>query len=328
MDRRDSSPPLVAQITPLEAKLMTTHIMVLGEALMDCISQPDGSLRPLIGGSPYNLARAASLQGASVTYLNPISGDVFGSQLKQQLVHDGVGLGDLSSPLPTSLAVVNVRNGQPSYGFYREGIADRDYTPAQIFDALAARTPGILHTGSLLLIPPESDKILTVLQGAKSMGWTLSVDVNMRPSVAPDLPRYVAAVKAVAALADWLKASDEDLETLGYAACTRARAPEMAAHFMRQGASRVALTFGGEGAYLAVGDQAAQANVPAITLADTVGAGDTFWGNCLALWADLSEQQARDGVTDTLTHAMLAAAINCTRHGCNPPTRGEVLAQQ
>ena len=31
---------------------------------------------------------------------------------------------------------------------------------------------------------------------------------------------YIAAVKAVAALADWIKASDEDLELLGFANLT------------------------------------------------------------------------------------------------------------
>ena len=40
-------------------------IRVLGEALMDCVAQPDGSLRPFMGGSPFNLARAAALRGAS-----------------------------------------------------------------------------------------------------------------------------------------------------------------------------------------------------------------------------------------------------------------------
>ena len=41
---------------------MSASIWVLGEALMDCIAQPDGSLRPLMGGSPYNMARAAGLR--------------------------------------------------------------------------------------------------------------------------------------------------------------------------------------------------------------------------------------------------------------------------
>lgn len=302
------------------------QVMCLGEALMDCISQADGSLRPLKGGSPYNAARAASLQGACVGFLNPFSSDVFGTQLKQQLLADGVQLLGTDSRRPTSLAVVNLRDGQPSYGFYREGIADRDYTPAQIFGALSAHRPGVLHTGSLLLIPPESDPVITVLQGAKAMGWTISVDVNMRPSVAPDLPAYVAAVHQIMGLADWLKASDEDLETLGFAHCTRADAATTAAQLHAMGPSRVALTYGAHGAHLSVGGASAEADVPRVTLVDTVGAGDTFWGNTLALWARSDDASARMSVATTLRHAMHAAAINCTRQGCQPPTREEVLA--
>ena len=107
-------------------------IRVLGEALMDCVAQPDGSLRPLMGGSPFNLARAAALRGASVAYLNPLSTDLFGQQMQAQLTQDGVQLPGGHSPRPTSLAVVQIHDGQPSYGFYREGIADRDYTAAQV----------------------------------------------------------------------------------------------------------------------------------------------------------------------------------------------------
>jgi fructokinase len=107
---------------------MSTPIFVLGEALMDCIAQPDGRLLPLMGGSPFNMARAAALRGASVAYLNPLSTDLFGQGMAQLLLRDGVALRGGHSRLPTSLAVVQVTDGQPSYGFYREGIADRDYT--------------------------------------------------------------------------------------------------------------------------------------------------------------------------------------------------------
>ena len=56
---------------------MSPAIWVLGEALMDCVAQPDGTLRPFMGGSPFNLARAAALRGATVGYLNPLSTDRF-----------------------------------------------------------------------------------------------------------------------------------------------------------------------------------------------------------------------------------------------------------
>ena len=69
---------------------MTTPIFVLGEALMDCIAQPDGQLRPLMGGSPFNLARAAALRGARVAYINPLSSDLFGQGMARQLHQDGL----------------------------------------------------------------------------------------------------------------------------------------------------------------------------------------------------------------------------------------------
>ena len=196
---------------------MTASIVILGEALMDCITQDDGSLLPLMGGSPFNLARAAALQGGRVGYLSPFSSDSFGQQLKALCLADGVQALSPDSRHPTSLAVVTLRHGQPSYGFYREGIADRDYQPAAVLERLRALPPGVLHTGSLMLVPPENEKIMAVIAGARQLGWTISIDVNLRPRVAQDLGAYCAAVMQAVELADWVKASDEDLHILGFA---------------------------------------------------------------------------------------------------------------
>jgi fructokinase len=303
---------------------MNQSIWVLGEALMDCVAQPDGSLKPFMGGSPFNLARAAALRGADVSFVNPLSTDNFGDQMRTQLATDGVKTALPASRLPTSLAVVQIKNGQPSYGFYREGIADRDYSVDQILSTLESATPGVLHTGSLLLVPPEHEKVFAVLKAAKKMGWTISVDVNLRPKLAANLAQYVAAVKSIAPLADWLKASDEDLELLGFAAPKRSQGHEIAKHFTCQGTSRVALTFGADGAWLQVDGKSAEQDVPKVTVVDTVGAGDTFWGNCLGDWV-LQPENAAARVQTTLTQAMKAAAINCTRAGCQPPKYFELL---
>jgi fructokinase len=308
---------------------MTTPILVLGEALMDCIAQPDGQLRPLMGGSPFNLARAASLRGAAVAYLNPLSTDLFGQGMAGLLQRDGVQLKGGTSRLPTSLAVVQLTQGQPSYGFYREGIADRDYTVDGIVDLLRQQPPGILHTGSLLLIPPEHHKVVGILQAARALGWTVSVDINLRPKVAPDLSAYVQALHEVIALTDWLKASDEDLQTMGFANVTLGESGrlvrELRAGVSPGALSRVALTFGGEGASLDIEGQQHSLPVPPVSVVDTVGAGDTFWGNALADWA-VQPEGAAARLASTLALAMKAAAINCTRQGCQPPTREETEA--
>ncbi len=320
---------------------MTSKIWVLGEALMDCVAQADGSLRPLMGGSPFNLARAAALRlgstpadlpdasGVQVGFITPLSTDFFGDQMRGRLAADGVTALSAPSRLPTSLAVVQIHNGQPSYGFYREGIADRSYSVDDVLQRLKSAPADaglrVLHTGSLLLVPPEHEKVMAILKGAKALGWTISVDVNLRPKLASDLAAYVAAVWQVAALADWLKASDEDLVTLGFKAPALANCAQTASKFIANGCSRVALTFGGDGAWLQVDGAVASQAVPRVEVVDTVGAGDTFWGNCLADWTQ-APQDAAGRVANTLGLAMRAAAINCTRAGCQPPGRAELQA--
>ena len=300
-----------------------TPVWVLGEALMDCMAQPDGSLVPHLGGSPYNLACATALQGASVGFIAPLSTDAFGQALLDHLQANHARSLLPRSALPTSLAVVQVHAGQPSYGFYREGVADRDYQVADVVALLEASPPGVLHTGSLMAMPPEHHKVLQIVAAAKRLGWTISVDVNLRPRVAHDVPAYLQAVREVAALADWLKASDEDLELLGFAEVSLANASSLAAHWTAQGCSRVALTFGAQGAYLQVGDAHAQGAAPVVDVKDTVGAGDTFWGSCLADWVRHdtlnNNSLAMQRVPQTLQRALVAAAINCSRVGCQPP---------
>ncbi len=304
---------------------MSTPILILGEALMDCITQPDGSLLPLMGGSPFNLARATALQGGQVGYLSPFSSDSFGQQLKARSIADEVEPMSPDSTRPTSLAVVTVRAGQPSYGFYREGIADRDYQPEALLALMAKMQPGVLHTGSLMLVPPENAKVMQVIEGARALGWTISIDVNLRPRVADDLAAYCAAVMQAVELADWVKASDEDLEILGFGHASLATADELRQRFARGANRRIAFTFGAAGAYLWIDGQSSMAAAPQIELVDTVGAGDTFWGSCLADWGTQREG-AGERAAATLQRAMQAAAINCSRKGCQPP-RLEELTQ-
>lgn len=306
---------------------MSTPILILGEALMDCITQADGSLLPLMGGSPFNLARATALQGGQVGYLSPFSSDSFGQQLKARSIADEVEPMSPDSTRPTSLAVVTVRAGQPSYGFYREGIADRDYQPEALLALMARMEPGVLHTGSLMLVPPENAKVMQVIEGARALGWTISIDVNLRPRVADDLAAYCAAVMQAVELADWVKASDEDLEILGFGDASLATADELRQRFARGANRRIAFTFGAAGAYLWIDGQSTMAAAPQIELVDTVGAGDTFWGSCLADWGT-QPQGAAERAAVTLQRAMQAAAINCSRKGCQPPRLAELTQDE
>lgn len=71
--------------------------------------------------------------------------------------------------------------------------------------------------------------------------------------------------------------------------------------------------------------------VPAVTVADTIGAGDAFGGGFLAWWtarglgrADLDRP---DLVRSALQAAANVAALTCERPGADPPTLAEVQAR-
>jgi fructokinase len=310
---------------------MQTPIVIFGEVLMDCIVQPNHSFIPYEGGSPYNVARAIALQGGAVTFANPISTDELGARLKNTLLADGVSLGMAQNNLPTSLAMVSFVDGQPSYQFYREGVADRSFTAEQALTYLAGfAKPGILHTGSLALVPPEAEKTLVIIEAAKQLGWTISMDINLRPRLARDMTEYRQTLLTAIRHADWLKASDEDLQTLLIDGVTMggivaadvsfANASRIAAAIATLGCNCIALTFGGDGALLQVGKRCVQAPAPKVNVIDTVGCGDTFWGTCVLAWA-----QGEVNVETTLQRALKAAAINATRAGCKPSTAAELL---
>ena len=65
------------------SNVLRPGVLVAGEALVDLVISPDGSVEAALGGAPYNTARAASRLGASVAFLGALSVDRFGSLLAQ-----------------------------------------------------------------------------------------------------------------------------------------------------------------------------------------------------------------------------------------------------
>ncbi len=306
-------------------------IAVIGENVIDIFSEADGRFVAKTGGSPLNLAIACALQQVPVSYLSPLSSDAFGDAFRQLLQSRGVSAGfPRPSAAPSSLAFVRIdAEGQPSYSLYRQGIADRDYSTEQLIAALPADCR-ILHTGSLALEPQDAVKLIPVLQAAKQRGIRLSVDINVRLQFVSDVAAYRAVIERVLTLADYIKASDEDLGAL-YPALDlqsavskiRALAPE----------ALLALTCGAEGASLYLGSQViSQAVIKPEVFIDTVGAGDTFFANLLVQLLQLHPaNQPLTGIElascqTVLQRACLAASLNIAKAGCQPPDKATLDA--
>ncbi|MDB5929551.1 MAG: PfkB domain protein [Polaromonas sp.] len=314
------------------------EIATAGEALIDLIGRPDGLFDPCLGGSVFNFTRAMARQGIGTLYLNPLSADRFGRQLAQMLVADGV---TLARPEPvqqtTSLAVVALsESGQPDYAFYRQGVADRAVTAAELLYACeAAPTLRMVCSGCLALAPDDAAIYLPWLAACRNAGKTVVVDANLRPSVMPDMPAYRRNVLAALALADVVKASDEDL---GHLDIPGATALDKAKKLLSDtGAQLMALTLGADGACLLTRSGQlwhARELVP-VEVVDTVGAGDCFLAGLLTA---LLQEQAQNpalrleqpddaAARRILLHALASASLCVMRRGCVPPSGAEVLAR-
>lgn len=319
-------------------------VSTAGEALIDMVRQSDGRYLPCLGGAVYNLTRALARQGTPTLYQNPFSSDAMGRLLAQGVIQDGVHLAQ-PEPVPevSALAMVGVdEHGHPDYAFYREGVADRAVT-ADGMNAACADWPdlGMVCTGCLALAPQDADKYLPWLQAQKAAGRWVVVDANMRPSVMPDLAPYRANVHRALALADLIKASDEDLQVLqvpGADALDQAR--RLLAGVP---AGMMALTLGAKGAVLLRKTPAGIVSLHGqerveVPVVDTVGAGDCFLAGLLTRLIRMAQERgctpaamaqalhpAQQG--QLLAHALATASLNVMRAGCQPPTWEEVQAR-
>ncbi len=322
-------------------------ITCYGEALIDLIVSPysHNSMRTdsqaCLGGSVFNFCIASARQGLPTAYLNPLSNDSFGQQYRLLLLGEGVQLASPSpSALPTSIAVVQLNSeGKASYAFHREAVADCDMTSEQAIAALPFDTQ-VLHTGCLMLVPGDWPKTRALLQAALVRGAVVTVDANLRTVVCPDIVPYRASVLAACAMAHVVKVSDDDLVDLGLDAQLVAADPVAAARGLLLHKSAhaltqlVALTMGAAGAWLVTCEgQMFQPSAQGLKVADTVGAGDSFFA---ALLASLQRQGVLSAkalasvpakvMQAALAHAVAAAGINVTRVGCNPATWDETVA--
>lgn len=313
-------------------------VATAGEALMDMIQEADGRLRPCDGGAVYNLTRALGLQGVGTLYLNPLSQDRFGRGLAHAIAQARVQLANPEpAHEPTSLAVVSLDEaGKASYSFYREGVADRRVDAATMTAQCAAQPAlKVVVTGCLALVADDSHKYLPWLQAQRAAGRLVVVDANLRPAIVPDMAAYQASVMAALGEADIVKVSDDDLTILGFANPD----PLVAARELlaKTPARWLALTLGAKGAVILGRDGGAwqAAESQPVTVADTVGAGDSFLAGLLVALLDRPAMRAATtaaelaldatDMEDLLANAIACASLCVMETGCVPPTREQVL---
>ena len=306
-------------------------LFVGGENLIDLVQldQQDGLplYQAIPGGSPFNLAIAAGRQGLQTGYLTPISTDKSGDLLAARLDEAGVVLAGGRHPAPSSLAMVTLTNGVPSYSFYRDGTAERQISEDRLTAALTTDAR-LFHIGSLALAGGADADVWEALSArCKQAGIAVSLDPNVRAGLIADPDSYRARLARMMQLADIIKLSDEDLTWIHP---DQSEQDALAQLVKDSGASVLVLTRSENGASLFHDGQWHDEPVaPMDELKDTVGAGDTFMATMLVWLVQNGAigQLAGLSLGDKLAmvrRAAQAAAINCSRQGCNPPFADEM----
>jgi fructokinase len=307
------------------------HVIVVGEALVD-LAPRDDLLRPLPGGSPYNVAVGLGRLGTRTSFLGPRSSDGFGQLLTSRLVDAGVSL-ELSTltAAPTTLAVLHLDDhARASYGFYLEGTSAAGLREEELPD-LDDATAVHLSLGAVTLDTRPAGEAFAALIAREAGRRTLTLDPNVRPSVIDDLAAYADRLAAVVARCDLVKVSDEDLALL----YPDQPAIDVARRWVASGPAAVVVTRGPDGAIgLTAGGDEVDVPGEQVQVADTVGAGDAFTSgllDALARQGSLGRSELRTIGPDTLRSsietAVHVAAVTCARPGADPPSRDDLTSR-
>lgn len=305
-------------------------ITTIGEILVDMTQThvengiPHFAANP--GGAPANVAVAASKLGIEAAFIGCVGDDLYGELLRKTLERYGVSTDGLqvTRKANTTLAIVMVdAKGERSFSFYRKPGAD-----TMIDAELAVKSigdAGILHFGSVSLTDPACRKaVTTVIRAAKEAGALITYDPNYRAALWDSEEEAVAQMRSVLPLCDIVKISDEETTLL-----CGVQAPEAAlVKLMETGVKLAVVTLGAHGAMWRCGEK--QGTVPgfAVKVADTNGAGDTFFGSFLSRIAARGGLEGLTGeeISGFIRFANRAASITTSRPGAIPamPTMREV----
>jgi fructokinase len=305
-------------------------ILCCGEALIDMLPRQstlgEAAYAPYAGGAIFNTAIALGRLGFSTGFFTGISDDILGDVLRETLASSNVDYHlCVISSRPTTVAFVKLVNGSATYAFYDENTAGRMITIEDL-PTLGGDVEA-LHFGAISLIPDPCGGTFEALCAREYKARVISLDPNIRPGFIKDKAAHQGRIMRMAAQADIIKFSDEDLDWFGMHGDHDA----LAARWLEVGPKFVVITKGADGAVGYTAKYKVEVPSERVVLVDTVGAGDTFDAGVLASLkrdnlltkaqvADLSEGAVRNA----LSLAAKAAAVTVSRAGANPPWAREI----
>ena len=285
--------------------------LCLGEPLIEFTAMPDhpeGFLRNA-GGDTLNTAIYLSrLLGARrVGYLSCLGDDGHSLWLRDRIASEGIDISALSARAgarPGLSFVTTDGTGERSFAYWRDQSPFRSHfdDPAMLCDLPHADAIFLSAVALAVLHPAGRDNLMGWLQTRREQGARLAFDTNYRARLWSDPQMARQVIGRMAAMADLLMPSLDDLQGVFGVAGPQAA---MQALIPMTGAEIVLTTGGGPVLHRACGAASWTTHdlPPAVTAIDTTGAGDSF----NAAW--LAARQQGAAVPQAVQAAARLAAI-------------------
>lgn len=302
-------------------------MLSLGEALIDLIVA-DGApsleratnFAARAGGAPANVTVALARLGVVSAFAGVVGDDPFGRRLRRALAGDGVDVSRLRSSARAETTLAFAWKDDRGDGHFRllRG-ADALLSPDDVERAGIAAAAALVVGSVALAAEPSASSITSAVERAARHDVPVCFDVNLRPTLWPDLSHARALCEPLFARATIVKLSLDDARGLIGAGDDptdsverlRRSMPPARAAFARQ----IVLTDGARGCWYGAdrpGDPIDRVPAFAVAAIEPTGAGDAFTAGLIARllrrdWTLLDRADVR--------YAAAAGALATTRPG-------------
>lgn len=278
-------------------------IVGLGEVLWDCL--PDGRK---LGGAPANFTYHVMQFGHDAVAVSAVGNDALGDETLGLLAAKGLHCEMPKVERPTGTVEVKLDNhGVPTYEFAADAAWDHiPFTPQVKSVAEACRA---VCFGSLAQRGNESRATIVKFLDAVPEDCLKIFDINLRQDFY-DMETLTASMRRC----DVLKINDEEFELVTRETGLQRGSVADTAHAMMNayGIGTLVLTCGENGSHVFADGVEHYEPTPKVTVADTVGAGDSFTA------AFVAGTLAGMDVAEAHRLAVEVSAFVCTQHGAMP----------
>ena len=289
---------------------MTTPIVLsLGELLWDML--PSGKRA---GGAPVNFAYHAMKNGTEGWAISAVGEDELGDELIAKADEAGINTVIQRNAWPTSTVEVALKNGIPEYTIVKGVAWDHILYTRQLIDVVSKADA--VCFGTLALRSPESHATITELLKHTKPGAMKFFDINLRGDhYSKELIEELLKAATV------FKINDEELLLMrGMFGIENTSDEEACKWFIEQFDLRYLILTGGAtfSTIMSNDGEVSTLATPHVTVADTVGAGDSFSGTFTG--------RILNGDSLGLAHraAVNTAAFVCTQEGAWPTYPAEI----